>query len=400
MTGWMRRSRLRTLCCTVVAGCLATRVTAAQSGTRGTAPAVGADVIAQSLAFEAQGDLVRARKVIVDAFGAQPDSYEPCVRLAAISLQMRRSADAVLLYRIARGMQNSSPEATLGLGLALTMHGYDRMGAGAYGDARSDFVESLLIDDGNREAKKGLTLLGGPRGTGVDAMASVLSGNDGASRAQLYAIHFPVRVDEHLSLRFAARQLTGPTFAASTSAFVSQTHLYAGVVRDIGRNTVDVMTFMVVGSGPTNLGAAISLRSGGEFGLHGTLAGVGLTGGTNVQFAPTVVWRPSQQFVIAGGVRVTHDAAGTVTSPIASIGVRSTRVTFDVLTHLGSERWAYNAGGPSLQPWLGTTTGGVTGTLSIGVSRRLSLLAQAQAEQSKTLGAYRTVGIGCRVASR
>ena len=111
---------------------------------------------------------------MVDTFGERPDSYDPCIRLAALSLQMRRSADAVLLYRLARGMPGSQAEATLGPGLGLTMHGYDRMARGAFGDARSDFVESLLIDETNIETRKGVTLLGGPRGTGVDAMASML----------------------------------------------------------------------------------------------------------------------------------------------------------------------------------------------------------------------------------
>jgi hypothetical protein len=376
------------------------RVAAAQDNSRAMSTARASDIIAQSLALETRGDLARARQIVVDAFGERPDSYEPCVRLAALSLQMRHSADAVVLYRLARGLPDSQAEATLGLGLALTMHGYDRMARGAFGDARSDFVESLLIDDTNIEARKGVMLLGGPRGTGVDAMASILHAEASAADAQLYSIHVPVRVDEHLALRFAARQLSGAVFRDSTTGFVAQTQLYVGLERDIASSTVNVMTFLVTGSGPTNLGAAASVRTGGTFGVQGLLAAVGLTGGVNVQFAPTVFFRPVPNVVVAAGARVAHDSAGTVASPIVSVGVRTDRVALGVAAHFGRERWAFNSDGPSLQPYLGTTTRGVIGTLSVRVSGPLAVLAQAQAEQSQRLGAFRTYGVGFRVAVR
>ena len=393
-----RRARMACICLSSIVALAP--IAAAQDASRATAPVRASDVIAQSLALETRGELIRARQIVVDAFGERPDSYEPCIRLAALNLQMRRSDDAVLLYRLARGMAGSQAEATLGLGLALTMHGYDRLARGAFGDARSDFVESLLIDDANIEARKGVMLLGGPRGTGVDAMASMLQEAATASRAQLYSIHVPVRVDEHLAVRFAARQLTGTVFRDSTSGFVAQTHLYVGLERDLANSTVSVMTFLITGSGPTNLGAAASVRTGGTYGVNSTLAAVGLTGGVNVQFAPMVFVRPMPNVFVAAGVRVGHDSAGTVTSPIASIGVRTDRVTLDVMTHIGKERWAYHGDGPSLQPYLGTTTGGVTGTLSVRVTDVIAVLAQAQAEQSQSLGAFRTLGVGFRIAVR
>jgi hypothetical protein len=371
----------------------------AQSAPRTATPAA-ADVIAQSIALEAQGNLTRARQLMIDAFGELPASYEPCVRLAALALQMRRSSEAVLLYRVARGLPNSQPEAALGLGLALTMHGYERMAAGAYGDARSALVEAMLIDDSNTEARKGVTLLGGPRGTGVDLLASQLRENAGATRAQLYALHVPVRVDERLALRFAARHLTGAGFGALTTAFVSQTHFYAGLVRDVGRSTVEVMAFMVSGSAPTSLGAAATVRHGGAVGVQGQVASVGLPSGTNIQLVPAVYWRPSMRVNLTAGARITRDPAGTLTSPTASLAVRSDRVSLDVLAHLGDERWAYSSTGPSMQPWLGTAERGISAGVAVRVTRVASVLVQAQAEQSSSIGAFRHLGIGLRIAAR
>ena len=142
------------------------------------------------------------------------------------------------------------------------------------------------------------------------------------------------------------------------------------------------------------------MRTGGTYGVQTTLAAVGLSGGVNVQFAPMVFLRPMSNVFVAAGARVAHDSAGTVTSPIASIGVRTDRVALDVMTHIGKERWAYHADDLSPQPYLGTTTGGVTGTLAVRVTAVMALLAQAQAEQSQRLGAFRTFGVGFRIAAR
>ena len=372
----------------------------AQTVSRAKAPMPAADVLARSVALETQGDVIRARQVVVDAFGERPASYEPCVRLAALSLQMRRSAEAVLLYRIARGFRNSQLEAALGLGLVLTMHGYDQMARGAFGDARSDFVESLVIDDSNVEAGKGLLLLGGPRGTGVDAMASLLHEGAGGSRAQLYAVDVPVRVDEHLALRFAVRQLTGPSYIGARGAFVAQTHLFAGVVRDIGPATVGATAVILTGAGATNLGAAASGRVGGSVGAMGTLSAIGASGGTNLQAAPMLFVLPRPNLSLAAGVRITRDPLGSSTSLIASGGVRNQRVALDVAAHFGNARVAYRADNATLRPYLATSRRGAAVTLAVRVSRLIAGLAQLQAEQSQAIGQFRSYGLGFRVLNR
>src|SRR4051812_29944902 len=78
----------------------------------------------RSLALEAAGHVAEARTVIVDAFGAQPDSYAPCVRLAWLTLQLGDGAGAAELYRKGRQLPGALPEATTGLVSALTMAGY------------------------------------------------------------------------------------------------------------------------------------------------------------------------------------------------------------------------------------------------------------------------------------
>ena len=156
------------------------------AGAQSTPPkATTTDVLARSLALEAQGDVLQARRIVVDAYGAQPEQYEPCLRLAQLSLQLRRSDEAVSLYRRARELSGNQPEASLGLGLALTMHGFDQTTRGALGQARSDYLEALIIDDSNLEAAKGLRALGGRRGTGVDVLASSLSMSAFSAKLQL-----------------------------------------------------------------------------------------------------------------------------------------------------------------------------------------------------------------------
>ena len=70
------------------------------------------------------------------------------------------------------------------------------------------------------------------------------------------------------------------------------------------------------------------------------------------------------------------------------------------MTHIGKERWAYHGDEPSLQPYLGTTTAGVTGTVSLRVTGLIAVLAQAQAEQSQFPGQFRAYGVGLRIAVR
>ena len=359
-----------------------------------------ADVLARSLALEVQGDVLQARRIVVDAFGAQPDRYEPCLRLAELSLQLRRSDEAVSLYRRARELSGNQPEATLGLGLALTMHGYDQTARGAFGQARSDYLEALIIDDSNLEATKGLRALGGRRGTGVDVMASSLSMSAYTAKLQLYSVHVPVRIDEKLALRFAAQQLNAPDFAVGSANITGTTQLFAGVVRDVGISTLEAMGILSTASGTTTLGASSSVRVGGQFGGSATVAVMGLSAGTSVQVAPMFFVQPHRAVTLSAGARVTHDAIGSMVSPLLTLRMHGESAALDISTHAGKERSAFVQAQPAMQPYLGTSNRGVTSVLSVSIRRQVSLLATAQFENSDVLGTFTNVGVGIRLVPR
>lgn len=380
----------------VALGCAGPPGARGQSPTRA-ATAPPAEVLARSLALEAQGDVVRARQVVVDAFGPAPTLYEPCVRLAALSFQLHRSGEAVQLYRLARELPNSQPEATLGLGLALTMHGYDQIARGALGGARSDLLEALIIDDSNLEARKGLAQLGGPRGSSVDAVASSLSISANQKRFQLYSVLVPVRMDEKLALRFSAQQLNGPDFVLGGAGITATTQFYAGLARDVGISTLEGLAVLSTAAGSTTLGVSTSARVGGLYGIMASAAAIGLRSGTSVQVAPVVFARPRSGVLLSAGTRVTHDPQGTLVSPLASIGLRGEAASLDLRAHFGKERAAFLQAQPMLQPYLGTSRSGVAGALSVRVATRAFLLAEAQVEQSDVLGSFRSVGIGVRI---
>jgi hypothetical protein len=379
----------------------APRVALSQDSVRvATTRSVETDVLAKSLALESQGKLVQAAQVLIDAFGPRPAAYEPSVRLAALLFQLRRSQESVALYRVARVMPDAQPEATLGLGLALTLQGYDQMTRGALGRARTDFLEALIIDDTNVEARKGLTVLGGARGTGVDVLASTINMTNVTSTFQLFAVQVPVRVNENVALRFAAQQLNAPDFGTGNTAITATTQLYAAVARDVGISTLEGMGILSNASGSTTIGGAASVRAGGTVGAMLSLAVLGLRSGTNLQATPAVFVRPAHNVVMSVGARITHDTAGTIVSPVAAVGIRGAVASFDVTAHLGSERSALSMVQPAFQPYLGTSSRGVTGLLSVRVARQLRLMAQVQLERSNWLGTFRNVGVGFRVVPR
>ncbi|MBC7842222.1 MAG: hypothetical protein H7099_07910 [Gemmatimonadaceae bacterium] len=368
---------------------------------QGVAPkAATAEILARSLALEAQGDLRQARQVVVDAFGAQPTDYAPSLRLAELSLQMRRSDEAVRMYRRARELPDNQPEATLGLGLALTMHGYDEIARGARGRARSDFLESLIIDDSNLEAARGLRALGGRRGTGIDVMASSISISSYSARLQLYSIHVPVRIDEKLALRFAAQQLNAPDFAAGSANVTGTTQLFAGVARDVGISTLEALGILSTASGVSTLGASSSVRIGGRFGGSASVAVLGLSAGTSVQVAPSLFAQLHPAVSVSVGTRYTDDALGSMVSPLVGVAIRSEKATFDVNAHFGRERAAFLQARPTMQPYLGTSNRGVTSAFSIRVRKQLAVLAEVQLENSDILGTFTNIGIGVRVTPR
>ena len=100
----------------------------------------------QSIALEAKNDLKGAERVLLDAYGATPQSYDVSLRLAWLSLRMREPNVAIERYRRARGMKDATPEATQGLASALTMGGFVAIDRGDMAAARGAFGEAVTLD--------------------------------------------------------------------------------------------------------------------------------------------------------------------------------------------------------------------------------------------------------------
>ncbi len=363
-------------------------------------PAVTVSPWERSLALEAEGKLAQARQVLVDAFGPRPVYYEPAVRLAWLSFSMRDGAAAVELYRHARTLPGSLPEATTGLGLALTMRGYAELARGAFGAARGSWNEALAIDAANADARAGVDILGGPEGVTIEAWGAALSATSGSSRASVLYAQLPARLNNALAVRVALRQVSSPTFVGTKGVFSMQTELFGGIARDLGISTTELIAFSLAGSTYSHAGVALATRVGGTFGVTGTASVIGLASGTNVQFAPMVFAWLSPHVSLSGGVRITSDPALSAVSPIAAATLRSDRVALDVVAHAGKERWAFSDAGPTILSFLDNTSGGATGTLSWLAGRRVRVFAQVQVEQTVSSGSYGSIGVGVRVTPR
>ena len=213
-------------------------------------------------------------------------------------------------------------------------------------------------------------------------------------------MHVPVRIDENLALRFAAQQLNAPDFASGSANITGTTQLFAGVARDVGITTLEALGILSTASGVTTLGASSSARIGGRFGGSATVAVLGLSAGTSVQVTPSLFAQLHPAVQLSAGTRYTHDALGSMISPLVSVAIHGEKATLDVNAHIGRERAAFLQERPSMQPYLGTSDRGVTSVFSLRVRRQVSVLAQVQVERSNILGTFTNVGVGVRVTPR
>lgn len=354
----------------------------------------------QSLALEGRGDFAGAKQLLIDAFGRSPATYDVAVRLAWLTLRQNNGAEAAELYRRARTMPGSLPEATTGLGLALTALGYNRLERGALGDARNAWSEALSIDASNAEARNGMALLGGPAGVSAEAWFAAISATSASSKANVYYAQIPVRLDNESALRVALRSVSAPTFTGTSGAFAAQTEFYAALSREIGISTTELIGFGFSGSGRSNSGAALSTRIGGNLGVAATVSMIARTGATNLQVAPSIFAWLSPHVAVSGGARITSDSSFSAVSPTASITLRYDQLTVDVAGHFGKELWAFTPAGPTILSFLDQTTGGVTGTVSRQFGHGITLYGQLQFEQTAANGSFQSIGIGARLAPR
>lgn len=374
---------------------------AAQAGPPERLPAVpAASAWEQSLALEARADLVNAKQLLIDAFGKSPATYDVSVRLAWLTLRQGKGAEAADLYRRARTLPGSLPEATTGLGLALTARGYSQLERGALGEARSSWSEALTIDASNTDALKGIDLVGGGIGPSIDVWTAGLSATVNSSKARVFYTHVLARVDNDLAVRAAVRQVASPTFTGTSGAFAKQTEFYAGISRDMGISTNELIGFVITGTGRSNSGAAVTTRIGGNYGILASASIIARTGGTNLQIVPTAFWYASPNLSLSGGVRVTSDSAFSSVSPLASITWRNEKFLADVAAHFGKQQWAFSATGPSILSFLDKTSSGLTGTLGWQLSRSLAFYGQLQAEQTVSSGSFQSIGAGVHFTPR
>ena len=374
----------------------------------------------QSLEREAQGDIVGARQLMRAAYGARPQAYDPCVRLAWLSFLLRDGAEAVTLYRRARALPGSLPEATAGLGLALTMRGYAELARGAFGDARASWRDALRIDSTNADALQGNRLIGGASGIAPEVWAAGISATKASSSAQVYFAALPARLDTDLGVRVALRQVASPTPSDTSGVFATQTEFYGGITKDIGRASVGLLGFVlrgatrstgsaVVGPRPgapfgtpttsiaSTAGAAVNLRVGGSYGLTATTSVIWRTGGTNLQVVPMAFVYLLPSIAISGGARFTRDSAFSGVSPMAALSVRRGGVTLDLAAHDGKEEWAFSAAGPTILSFRDQTSSGFTATAGWQPAHAFALFAQIQIEQTKSSGSLRSIGAGVRL---
>jgi len=100
----------------------------------------------RSVKAEQANDLPRARAALADAYGEAPDSYEVALRLAWLSLRLKKGEAAATLYRLAARLDGAGPEATQGLADALTLTGFDAFARGDRATARARWLEALRVN--------------------------------------------------------------------------------------------------------------------------------------------------------------------------------------------------------------------------------------------------------------
>lgn len=277
----------------------------------------------RSVELERAGDPRAARELLLSAWGPAPDSYEVSVRLAWLTLEMRRPHEAIALYRRARSLPGAGPEATRGLASALTRDGFDALEAGERGRARRNFEEALRLFPGDGEATRGLELskdrpfavelwLGGLMVTSAEPTTS-------GGFAFLHARFAPT---EALRLRAAYRlsvtsqersaQGKGPG-SASRSVTRTRHEGWAGLGVEQRSWRAEALAFGVFASGaPAVPGQAARLSAGTRVGALLDESALFYRTGTELQLRPMLFAWPTTSLGAAAGARVTRGADSTL----------------------------------------------------------------------------------------
>ena len=354
-----------------------------------------------SLTLEARGDVRGARQTLIDAFGADPAAYAPCVRIAWLTYRLGDAAEAVRHYRRARALPGALSEATYGLSLALVSAGYADLARGALGQARAEWTEALTIDASNEEALAGIAIVGPATGVSGDLWLATISASPtgSTSSAQVYYAQLAVRAASDLAFRASVRQVASPSFTGPVPSFASQTEFFVGVAKDVGIATVEGIGMVLSATGRVNAGGAATVRAGGSVGVTAVASVLSRTGGANVQLTPMVFAYLGGRVAVAAGARITSDSAFQAVSPTVALSARGGAFTFDAAAHAGREQWAFNPAGPTVLSIFNITTSGATATLGWQANHRVALFAQAQVEQLDGGGTFQGFSLGLRIGS-
>lgn len=272
----------------------------------------------KSVALEARGDPHAARKLLLEAWGPNPDSYEVSVRLAWLTLVVNRPAEAIPLYRRARTLNGAGPEATRGLVSALTRDGFAALEAGERERARRRFAEAHALLPGDPEARRGLELcrrqsFGTELWVGVLVLSEpAVSGGFGFLQARVFPSDaLRLRAAYRLSVTSQETSTRGAGMGAQRARTTTRTRHegWVGAGFDARGWRAEVLGLGVFAQDTRAVpGQAARLSVGSRWGLALDEAALFESSATSLQLRPVAFAWPTASFGFSAGARFTHSS--------------------------------------------------------------------------------------------
>ncbi len=361
----------------------------------------------RSVRLERRGDVAGARRILVQAYGARPETYEVTVRLAWLALRLHQAREAIDGYRRALELEGAGPEAAEGLRSALVLLGSQALARGDRAGARRSYGEALRLRPGDSAATDGLVAAGQERALSPALWLGYLGGKlDGDwSSAGVLVLQVPIKLTDHLQVRATYRHvepLSGSD-SSSGSLFGRQDELFGaiGITDRVG--AVELHGFAAFPSGKDAIpGVALATRLGWRWGMTLDASALVHSTGWNYQLQPSLFYWPRAWLGLAAGTRVTWDPAGTSASAQLGASLRlGPRVELELEGHLGTERWPLSLTGPTLFALDATFVGGLSAVVTARVHRELTLTLQLQGERLSSNyttngGSYLCIAAGLR----
>lgn len=356
----------------------------------------------RSVAFEIDGNLAAAEKVIYQGWGSHPQNYWVLLRLAYLALLQQRPENACHRYQILRTMPESvdDPDVLRGHASALAATGWLRAKNGKTVEARSLFRKAISLDPTNPSASLGLQnvqpvpILVPELWSGITTHSLGLSHYQGTTA---YA-HLPIRITDFLILRGAFRYVySQETTHGSPYRFSepsrSHWHLdeeYIALAREASFLGLEVIGIRSKTSDRTPIwGSAGRLRIGSLWGFFLESAVLKTTGVvTHSQLRPMAFYSFGHHLVFQTGVRFTRDQYKNRFSTQAGISGYLRGLSLHLQGHLGKERWAFGMVGPSLMSLDIDTIYGGSVTLMGPIMKDLRFAIQAEGERLRLEGAH------------